>query len=201
MRALYLRPTGEVASVEDPRLATTSERHKLPLTVPSGTAGDPVQLLARDSRAAGLIIEMYVGWVGRDRLAMIRAVLARGRRVWLYWPDETAIECVDRERLRSHWRHWLFITTIHAMQPVMRFWRHSLSTLRSVPKRELPRIVIRKLLREIERPIDNAPKVDAAAPAARPRTEALDALIAGARSVPFAQPAHEPDDQHRIPGY
>jgi hypothetical protein len=55
-------------------------------------------------------MEMYHGWVGRDRLVVAGAALKRGRRVWVYWPGEQAIECVDRERAASHWRHWAFIT-------------------------------------------------------------------------------------------
>src|SRR5262249_24012536 len=112
MRAFYLWPNGAVGVVEDPRLAVTTERHKMSLMPTPVASGDPVEMLSTDTAAAGLIIEMYVGWVGRDRLALIRGVLSRRRRAWLYWPDESALECVDRERLRSHWRHWLFITSL-----------------------------------------------------------------------------------------
>src|SRR5262252_3448199 len=102
MRALYLKPTGELGVVENSLLAQTTERHKLSLTViPTSLSGNPIAVLRRDSSLAGLIIEMYVGWVGRDTLALIRQVLRLRRRVWLCWPGEEAIECVDRERLAS----------------------------------------------------------------------------------------------------
>ena len=111
MRCLYLAPTGQLGIVDDPRLEVTTERHKLDLRVePSDWQGDPIAALERDAQVGGLVMEMYLGWVGRDRLRVAGAALARGRRVWAYWPGEHAIECVDRERAASHWRHWLFIT-------------------------------------------------------------------------------------------
>src|SRR5262245_32384370 len=112
MRCLYLAPSGELGVVYDSRLESTSERHKMGLAVePYDAEGHPLRILERDPTLDGLILEMYLGWVGRDRLLIARSALVRGRRVWLYWPREQAIECVDRERAASHWRHWLFITT------------------------------------------------------------------------------------------
>jgi glycosyltransferase involved in cell wall biosynthesis/ubiquinone/menaquinone biosynthesis C-methylase UbiE len=113
MRVLYLTPTGEVAGVDDSRLDGTTERHKIRL-MPSPSVGQsrPLDVLSRDATLGGVVIEMYVGWLGRDGLLLARAVLARGLRVWLYWPDEQALECVDREKLSSLWRHWLFITIL-----------------------------------------------------------------------------------------
>ena len=111
MRCLYLAPADQLGIVVDPRLDATSERHKLDLRVePSEWQGHPIAALERDSRLEGLILEMNLGWVGRDHLRLARTALARGRRVWVYWPGEQAIECLDRERAASHWRHWLFIT-------------------------------------------------------------------------------------------
>jgi ubiquinone/menaquinone biosynthesis C-methylase UbiE len=111
MRCLYVAPSGELRVVDDGRLDQTSERHKLELTPsPYAWQGTPIAALDRDSGFGGLVLEMYLGWVGRDRIAVAAAALQRGRRVWIYWPSERVVECVDRERLASHRRHWLFIT-------------------------------------------------------------------------------------------
>ncbi len=202
MRALYLKPTGELGLVDEPRLAETTERHKFALTVtPAGVQGDPVAALAGNSQFSGLIIETYVGWVGRDHLALIRAVLAHRRRLWLYWPEENAVECVDREKLSSLWHHWWFIRAMQAMQPVQRYWRLALSVWRSTPKRQVPALVLRRLWRALRRGSDAPLQTAAALPTARPQIEVLDKLIAGARAVPFPPPAHSPDPGHRIPGY
>jgi len=201
MRAIYLWPTGAVGVVDDPGLATTTERHKMTLTATPAASGNPVDILSSDTTAAGLIIEMYVGWVGRDRLALIGAVLARQRRVWLYWPDENALECVDRERLRSHWRHWVFVTGAHAAQRMRRFFGRAVSKFRAIPKRALPRIIARKLLAQLAEAVPVAPTPRSAHAPVRPGIEELDTLVAHARPVRFPVLPTEPDRGHRIPGY
>lgn len=114
MRCVYVSRTGELGIVDDPRLDATTERHKLSLQIePAAWQGDPIGAIDHDATIGGMVLDMYIGWVGRDRLTLARAALARRRRVWLHWPGEQAVECVDRERLRSHWRHWLFITGYH----------------------------------------------------------------------------------------
>jgi glycosyltransferase involved in cell wall biosynthesis len=49
---------------------------------------------------AGVVIATAVGVVDRARLRIARAALGRGLEVWLHWPNERAVEYVDRERLR-----------------------------------------------------------------------------------------------------
>jgi len=84
MRCLYLAPSGELGVVYDSRLESTSERHKMGLAVePYDAEGHPLRILERDPTLDGLILEMYLGWVGRDRLLIARSALVRGRRVWL----------------------------------------------------------------------------------------------------------------------
>ena len=68
MRCLYLMPSGQLGVVDDPRLDGTSERHKLDVTAaPYEWQGHPVKALKRDPSLEGLIMEMFLGWVGRDR--------------------------------------------------------------------------------------------------------------------------------------
>jgi len=209
VRAIYLKPRGELGLVDDPRLADTTERRKLALAVTmSGRQGDPIEAMAADSQAAGLIVELDVGWVSRDWLGLIRRVLSRGRRVWLYWPAEKAIECVDRERLTSLRRHWLFIvwyrtktrwaeSRAKARKRVGRMRRSALDVWRSTPTWRLPMWIVRRVLRRWLAPAD-AEKREALARLAR--LEALDALIAAARPVPFPLLPSAPDGSHRIAG-
>ena len=124
---MYLAPTGEIGIVDDTRLDATTERHKLDLRIePCERQEHPIEALDRDSRLDGLIVEMYVGWVGRAHLVLARRALARGRRVWVYWPGEHAVECVDRGHIASRWRHWLFITA----------YRHGARTLAAGRRRQ-----------------------------------------------------------------
>ena len=96
MRSLYLAPTGLLGVVDDPRLDATTERHKMDMTAqPYEPQGHPITALARDENLKGLVLEMYTGWPGRDRLTIAGSALDLGRRVWVYWPGESAVECVD----------------------------------------------------------------------------------------------------------
>ncbi len=109
---LYVGPNlAAVAIVTEPGLAATTDRHKVPLRVPALTTNvDPLAELDRRGELLGVIIGMERGWAGSSHLRFASRVLKRGRRVWFHWPEESAVECIDRERLASCWRHWAFIT-------------------------------------------------------------------------------------------
>jgi ubiquinone/menaquinone biosynthesis C-methylase UbiE/glycosyltransferase involved in cell wall biosynthesis len=136
VRALYLRPTGELAVVNEPRLARTTERHKVALvSTRHAVQGDPAAVLLADPALEGLVIEMYVGWLGRDGLALARTAIAHRRRVWLYWPEEEAVECVDSERAKSLWRLWVFVTVLlKIVMPAQRAINAAIAAICAVPK-------------------------------------------------------------------
>jgi glycosyltransferase involved in cell wall biosynthesis/ubiquinone/menaquinone biosynthesis C-methylase UbiE len=105
---LFVAPNGQAAAFDDHRLPATTERHRVRLQVPElGPAVDVVAELEKTPALDGVVLQMYVGWPGSEYLRLARRVLQRGRRVWMYWPDEEAVECVDRLRLASYWRHIL----------------------------------------------------------------------------------------------
>jgi ubiquinone/menaquinone biosynthesis C-methylase UbiE len=90
--------------VADETLAATSERHHLRLAVPQLTAtADPIGALS-DSAADGVIVELLSGLPSDRQLRLSDRALRSGRRAWLFWPAEEAVECADAERLRS-FRH------------------------------------------------------------------------------------------------
>ena len=120
MRALYFRPSAELAVVDDRRLDATTERHKMALTAVTHTEQDyAVKVLERDPSFGGLILEMDSGFASRYDLMNCGRALKLQRRAWLYWPEEQALECVDRERLASLWRHWMFIVAIVKVRGVV----------------------------------------------------------------------------------
>ncbi len=187
MRCLYLAPTGELSIVDDPRLDATTERHKLDLrAAPCEWQGHPITALDRDGSLEGLVMEMYLGWVGRDRLVVAGRALARGRRVWVYWPEEQAVECLDRERAASHWRHWLFITGYrhgsrvssalslrrarlaafgHNLVETCRYYvRITRDVLRSHTPTQLPRRIVRGVRRRLAPPPPPDPVIAPAPP-------------------------------------
>jgi hypothetical protein len=86
-------------------LADTTERHRLEVSAAPMTAcADPLGELSRMPHLLGIIVEMERGWPGQSHLRFAAKFLRRKRRVWFYWPKESAIECIDRERLQSYWR-------------------------------------------------------------------------------------------------
>ena len=203
MRCLYLEPSGQLAIVDDPRLDATTERHKLDLKpAPADVQGAPLAALDGDARLGGLVIEMYLGWVGRDRLVVARAALARGRRVWVYWPGEQAVECVDRERAASYWRHWLFITLYrHGSRLLAALSRRSarltsfsanlieagryyVRIARDVVGRSTPARLPGRIVRGVKRRLATSPSPSRPAPVA---------------PAPSQQPDHTvPADDHRV---
>jgi glycosyltransferase involved in cell wall biosynthesis/ubiquinone/menaquinone biosynthesis C-methylase UbiE len=186
MRALYLKPTGELAIVNDARLDRTTERHKMELLPePLAVQANPLDVLLRDPELRGFVIEMYVGWLGREGLMQVRAALKRGRRAWLYWPEEQAIECVDWERVESHWRHWLFVFgATRLFMPAQRKWNAAIERVSRWPadaKAWLKTRVNKNWIR------------------ARRNRSIVNALIDRAHPVPFPLDA-VPTERRRIPG-
>ena len=214
MRVLYLKANGQSGIVDDARLDETTERHKIDLTPEcSERSAEPqaaLDALDADPQLGGIVIEMWLGWAGRDSLALARQVLRRGRRVWLFWPAEQAIECLDAERLSSLWRHWLFITTLRAIArgrdtaaSAARGARVELRAARQGAAAARPRDLTGRIIRKIGRTLAGAPPIGAPQPTRRSSTDRLaeiDALIGSAAAVAFPARAVTPDGSHRIAG-
>lgn len=147
MRALYVGCLGELGSVDDPRLDTTTERHRFALKPVSQAFQGPVdEALERAPDVRGVIFEMDGGIVGRDRLGLIKQLLGRGMRVWLYWRAEDAVECVDAERLRSAWRHWWFAKLGRLALRLGEIGTRFRALVTSVPPHRWPIWFVRRLL-------------------------------------------------------
>jgi len=97
---LYIAPRLDgIALFSSDALSETTERHKVLLDVGTVTGGvDPVREIERRTDLAGVVIGLTTGVPDRARLQIAGAVLRRGLRLWIYWPNEEAIRCVGRER-------------------------------------------------------------------------------------------------------
>lgn len=109
---LYVAPNlGAVTTVVEPLLRETTERHRMSLRLGSlTTCLDPIAELAARPDLMGVVIALERGWPGSSHLRFARKALALGRRAWFYWPAEEAVECLDRESLRSYWGMWALCT-------------------------------------------------------------------------------------------
>ena len=106
---------GELGDVEDERLAAFTERHRIALVPLVGTQWRHPTQEMRSRGAAGVVLEMVHGWPSRVHLRLARKVMRAEGRVFFYWPREEAIECIDRERLGSYWRLWLFVHGVYVL--------------------------------------------------------------------------------------
>jgi len=91
----------------------TTERHKVTLDIGDLTGGRPPLAELHDRNGLqGVVIGLSSGLPNRSQLEMAEAALKRKLRVWLYWPGEHAVECVDDERLESLRRHRLAVIAL-----------------------------------------------------------------------------------------
>jgi len=96
----------KVGESSDNRLSEFSERHTISLPIPELRDVSDMFAELHSSSAKGIVFQMVRGVPGRQQLQVGRRVLKSGKKLWFYWPDEGAVECVDKERLRSYWRLW-----------------------------------------------------------------------------------------------
>ena len=93
---LYVSPKFDgIAFISTDALAETTERHWVDLEVSAVVAGDPIRTIEQRRDLAGVVIGLTSGLPDRVRLAVADAALRRGLRLWLHWPNEQAVECVD----------------------------------------------------------------------------------------------------------
>src|SRR5262249_25232156 len=120
-RYLYLNPTlrgGGVGS--EPCLKEFTERHKLQIRIPTIEAiDDPISAMTR-GEAHGIVFAMSGGLPDAEQLRIADYVLSRRHRVWFYWLGESAVECIDRERLRSYRQHVCLATIWESLRPSAR---------------------------------------------------------------------------------
>jgi glycosyltransferase involved in cell wall biosynthesis len=100
---------GSVGTFTSTQLDGFSERHRFEMA--DTPAATPVENLKRDvvgaSGIEGTVFALNTGIPSRRIMRISRQVLATGRKVYYWWPQEGALEVVDRDRLRSFWKHWI----------------------------------------------------------------------------------------------
>jgi ubiquinone/menaquinone biosynthesis C-methylase UbiE len=127
---------------EDASLAATTERHHVDLSVPQLHAvADASEELSRVV-AAGVVFELASGLPAAGQLPLFDQALRAGRRAWMYWPAEHAVECLDDERLASLRRHlsavkWLKRICVPIDTAVTR-WNRAPAGLRWIYRGEFP---------------------------------------------------------------
>jgi len=124
-RYLYVASDlSRIGVLETAALASTTERHLVPLEVPALRSSDaPIADLVSRDGFDGALLQLTCGAIGRGHLRTADGVLRAGRRLWLHWPAEGAVECVDAERLESLWRHCVGRALLaYGVDPMYRGW-------------------------------------------------------------------------------
>ncbi len=152
---LYVSPRLDGTAVfSSEALAATTERHRLSLDIGTMTSGDPLGEIERRGGLGGVVIGLVSGLPDRARLDIAGRVLSRGLRLWLYWPNERAVETVDQERLTSLRRHRRAVIALErAGRPIhraMESWQRMRPGLRWIYRGAFP---VRRydLLSQLER--------------------------------------------------
>jgi glycosyltransferase involved in cell wall biosynthesis/ubiquinone/menaquinone biosynthesis C-methylase UbiE len=113
MTARYLYVAADLAAAgtfETEHLVGTTERHKVRLAPPVlQLAGELTAAAVAQRNVDGVVMQLTAGAPLRSQLRAAGRVLATGKRLWFHWPAEGAVECIDDERLRSLWKHWVSI--------------------------------------------------------------------------------------------
>src|SRR4051794_15003517 len=222
-RFVFVAANGEIGTLDDARIAHLSERHWIVLPPPGSLQrADPLAALLGDEGLDGIVLEMSTGCPGPAQLRILGRTLALGRRAWLWWPGETAVEHVTRERLRSFRRHARLLA-IHrlAYAPLARLLavpRRIRWLLRDVPKRTLPIWAVKRAARtgpalRLRRllgdprlapatPNGSGTPVSGASTMVRhaQRLETIREARQRAKAVPFPPLTYQPDAAHRIRG-
>jgi glycosyltransferase involved in cell wall biosynthesis/ubiquinone/menaquinone biosynthesis C-methylase UbiE len=104
---LYFGPQLDtVGTLPSGALEPTTERHVIRLEVANQVGvANPIGALSSRNGVGGIVIALSSGLPDRRRIELASAALDRGLRVWLHWPGEQAVECIDLERLQSLRRH------------------------------------------------------------------------------------------------
>ena len=165
-------------------LDETTERHRLDLGSGPMTPCDRALAELKRFPAAGMIIEMERGWPGQSHLRAASKVMRRGRRAWFYWPHEQALECMDRDRLRTYWNLWAFMTYLRIRR-----------RLQAEKERLLRPFRIAKMVAKGQ-PVDSPPpppppvviEEHPGKPFAERSRQALEVLLADAQPVPLDAP-------------
>jgi glycosyltransferase involved in cell wall biosynthesis/ubiquinone/menaquinone biosynthesis C-methylase UbiE len=219
VRVVFVDPGGGIGMLVEERLDDSSERHLIALPPPPLGAGDPIAALGAEP-ALGLVIALDRGSPSRTEMELARRALELGRRVWLHWPEEGAVEVVTRERLASYRRHWLVINlyqkVVERCLTAVRLPMQISLEMKNMSSRDMPKFLVRRIGRMLgirRRSPQAAPAVAAESNAdggagrpAPPMVRHAQRLAATrearlvAKAVPFPAFPVPPDSRHRIPG-
>ena len=115
---IYASPNlDRVGVLEGASLENSTERHrvdgiKIPILSPnSDVLGEVLK-----NGSAGLVVEMYRGSPDRAHILLAKKVLKLGRKVWFFWPEEMAMECVDAERVSTYLKLWMAVTPVRVLR-------------------------------------------------------------------------------------
>ncbi len=192
---LYVGPNlADVRVVSHVGLDDTTERHRFDIEPgPMTHCIRPLDELSRLGGLTGVIVEMERGWPGQSHLLFAATARRRGLRVWFYWPQERAVECVDRDRLWSYWRLWAFLTGLRTKRKVQRVWGRLTDVVKAP---------VRVLRNQPAVPV-SAPPAPVDDPGARYADQSrieIGHLLREASPIPLSLPGGMPGPALRIPG-
>jgi glycosyltransferase involved in cell wall biosynthesis/ubiquinone/menaquinone biosynthesis C-methylase UbiE len=117
-RYIYVADSDSIGVLFSKVLGSLSERHRIRLDPPALRASTDVLAEVSRHKASGLIFELQRGWPNRRVLMLSWNAVRAGVTTYFYWPKEEAIELIDRYRLASMARLFLFVTACRLSFPI-----------------------------------------------------------------------------------
>lgn len=96
---------GEVASFTGSGLSALTERHYVNAIGSQSTPAAIEPEKVKESTSHDVILILHAGLPDAAEMAFSKSILRRGKRVYFHWPEESSIEVVTAERLKSFGRH------------------------------------------------------------------------------------------------
>jgi glycosyltransferase involved in cell wall biosynthesis len=113
----YLYATADLSrsgTLDTDDLVATTERHKISFEIPPlKTTPAEAAISAIGADVDGVVLQLAKGFLNLAQLRIAGRVLRAGKRLWIHWPAEAVIECVDGESLVSHRRHWAVVVAYY----------------------------------------------------------------------------------------
>lgn len=103
------RWTDDTRLIVDNRLEGLEDRHRLKIDMDGLAVSADIERELVRRNASGVIFLLDRGWATRIVLGLSRRLLKK-TKVYFYWPDEGAIEVIDRHRWRSHAKLFLAVS-------------------------------------------------------------------------------------------
>ncbi len=105
----YSHDDNQAGIINNDRLTQFSERHQINIAIPKLKPCNDIVHAIKQHDCAGVVIAINGGAPHKKYLELAKTIQQQQLQLWFYWPQEEAIEVIDKERLDTYQQIWLFL--------------------------------------------------------------------------------------------